>query len=175
MKQSSTVPNAPSSLKSGSVIPTIWYEDLEEEVSLPLRERPLLVLTRPKRDVLFDTFCSTVRNYNPLHVVPPYSLTDQNYTSAAAERVRAQGKLTSAVGVVMCGHNDAEELDFLVWAHTKGYAPIVIPPDRRPRCWQIQQIFAHGAIGSSWYHLPGNDRDLDVAQYPGLWTWGEPL
>lgn len=174
MKQSNTVQNIPSSLKSGSVILTVWYEDLEAEVST--RETPLLVITRAGRDLPFDDFCATIRKHKPRFVVPPFSQTDQHYTSAAAERVRSQGGLKeSTVGIVMVGTGDAEELEFLVWAHAQNYSPIVIPPDRRPRSWQINQMFQHGVIGAGWYHLVGGDRDLDVSGYPGLWTFGEAL
>lgn len=98
MKRSNSAPNIPSSLKSGSVIPTIWYEDLEEEVNYSLREPPLLVVTGAGRDLQFDTFCDMVRRHNPVHIIPPFSQTDQHYTSAAAERVRAQGNLESISG-----------------------------------------------------------------------------
>lgn len=75
----------------------------------------------------------------------------------------------------MCGRGDSEEIEFLTWAHYHKFSPIVIPPDRRPRAWQINQLFQHGALGEGWYHLPGGDRDFDVSQFPGVWTFGEAL
>lgn len=177
MKQSDTSRKGTSSLKNGSIITTTWFEDLEGRDPSP--EPPFLVITRAK-DLRFDDFVSTVRKHRPYHVVPPFSQSDQHYTSAAAERVRSQGGLCSKewetkVGIVICGRGDAEELDFLVWAAAQNYSPIVIPPDRRPRSWQIGNLFQHGAIGNNWYHLPGGDRSLDVSKFPGVWTWGEPL
>lgn len=178
MKRSDILLKDMSFLKSGSTIPVMWYEDLAA-LKVPEPERPLLVIARG-RDISFDEFAATIQKHKPRFVVPPFSQTDQNFTSAAAERVRAQGQLSSEdveviVGVVLCGRGDNEELDFLVWAHEKGYMPIVIPPDRRPRTWQIGQMFQHGAIGSGWYHLAGGDQDLDVSEFPGIWTFGEAL
>jgi hypothetical protein len=157
---------------SGDVIMTVFYEDLVEGVSL--REPPLLVIAR-EPNVKFDEYIKTIKSHQPKAIVPPYSLTDQNFTSSAAERVRAQGGLDCLIGVMMCGKGEVEELDFLAWAHTQNYAPIVIPPDRRPRSWQLNQMFQHGALGSGWYHLAGGDRDFDVSKLPGTWTYGEAI
>ena len=167
---SPTAKNKVSKYHSDDIVPTIFYEDIEPVMELA--NRPVL-LVACARDLVFEDFLKVVDRHRPQFVVPPFDRRRPDYTSMAAERTHAQmpQEWDVDVGIVMPLE---DQVEFIFWAQQQDYSPIIIPPDRRPRSWQIGQFFQHRVFHeNSWFHLAGaDDTDVTLESFPGLFTWG---
>ena len=170
----------PDSTRSLGPISTLFFSYIEKYQPEPYGPRPFLVIAVRSAGLTLAHFFEECERVKPHFVVPPFKLHDAQFTSAAAERVKAQmpKHLDTVTGVVAVGRDRGEQVEFLFWAAQQGYRPIVILPDRKYPCdWQLNQFCSHFALAPhAWYHLAGGyDYTFDPTKYPGTWSWGVSL